>query len=360
MAASVAAPSPLVHRAAVPRADLLLFDHASLEWHRSPREHPERPERVLAARRALARLPRNRVDARESPSLPVRLAERVHGAAHVARILAIGEEDHDFDADTYAGAGTREAVLRAAGGAAALGAALADGARRGFALSRPPGHHAERDRAMGFCLLNNVALAAEAARDAGARRIAIVDWDAHHGNGTQDIFEADPDVLFVSMHQWPLYPGTGAPGEVGRGAGAGRTVNLAMPPGSGHAEYDRALRELVLPILEEHQPDVLLISAGYDGHVRDPLAELRLTELAYAAMTHELSALASRLDASVGVVLEGGYDLEALEHSLAATLEQAMDGGTLPPTPELRCSPAAQRTISATREALRPFWTALR
>ena len=339
--------------------ELLVFDHPSLEGHRTSGSHPERPERVLAARRAVERLPRGQVDRREAPRVSLEDARRAHDEAHVARIDALPEAPVDLDADTYAGPGTREAVFRAAGGAAALGRALAQGARRGFALARPPGHHAEPDRPMGFCLLNNVAIAARASMDAGARRVAIIDWDAHHGNGTQEIFSADPDVLFVSLHQWPLYPGTGAPGEVGVGRAAGTTVNLAMPPGSGRAEYEQAFHRVVLPLLEEHGPDVILVSAGYDAHVRDPLAELRLDEPAYHALTREVAALASRRDAGLGVVLEGGYDLDALEQSLHATLSLLTGEHVSTPAGGRGPSAAAVQSIERTVAAHAPYWAAL-
>lgn len=337
--------------------DLLVFDHPAATEHRAPTPHPERPERVLAARRALARLPRERVKTRHAPEVVHEVALRVHDRDHVERMLALPAAWTAIDADTYVGPGTRQAVATAAGGAHALGTALGTGLRRGFALTRPPGHHAEPAKAMGFCLLNNIAIAAASARAAGARRVAIVDWDAHHGNGTQAIFEGDGTVLFVSLHQWPLFPGTGRPAEIGRGEGIGRTVNVALPPGSGPAEYAAAFRTLVLPILEAHRPDVILVSAGFDAHRRDPLAELRLDEASFAWMAAELSALADRRDAGLGFVLEGGYDLEALEQSLAATLTAALDGG--PGTSNDEPSPRARAAMELTKSFIAPHWPEL-
>jgi acetoin utilization deacetylase AcuC-like enzyme len=339
--------------------DLVVFDHPSFARHRSPREHPERPERAEAARRAVASLGVARVEQLDAPRVAREDAIRAHAVAHVDLVEQLGEEHRDLDPDTYAGPGTRDAALHAAGGAAALGRALAGGARRGLAIARPPGHHAEHDRAMGFCILNNVAIAARTAIDRGARRVAIVDWDAHHGNGTQQIFEGDEAVLFVSLHQWPLYPGSGAPDEIGSGAGAGKTVNLAMPPGSGLGEYGRAFSRVVLPVLEEHRPDVILVSAGFDAHARDPLAELALEEAGFAALSSELASLADRLDVGLGLVLEGGYDLEALERSLAATLDRALRPQRTA-LPELRCSAAAERAIAMTARSLAPHWSSLR
>ncbi len=342
---------------------IAVVDDPSFERHRSARRHPECPERLDAARAGLrsvlaeervVRLAAREIDAAELTG--------VHRAGHLDALdLAIGQDRFvDLDADTFAGPGTREAMRRAAGGAAELGAAIAsaDGPRRGFALLRPPGHHAEHDRAMGFCLVNNVAVAARAAQRAGARRVAIVDWDVHHGNGTQDIFEHDRDVLFVSLHQWPLYPGTGAPGEVGQGEGLGGTANLALPPGSGPAEYAHAMRRVVLPLVVAFAPDVVLVSAGYDAHARDPLASMRLDDASYQAMASSIVGAARRLGhGRVGFVLEGGYDLAALESSVAATARAAL-GEHLDLSDE-RPTGAAITAVEHTARALAPHWPGL-
>jgi acetoin utilization deacetylase AcuC-like enzyme len=203
---------------------------------------------------------------------------------------------------------------------------------------------------MGFCLLNNVALAAAAALEAGAERVAIVDWDVHHGNGTQDAFFHDPRVLFVSLHQWPFYPGTGRPEEVGAGAGRGSTRNLAMPAGSGPEAYGAAFREVVLPSLEAFGPELLLVSAGFDAHHRDPLGGLALDEATYGAMATALLRQADALGhGRVGFVLEGGYDLNALEGSVEAVARAL--GGELTELPEGALAPAEREAIDRTRAA---------
>lgn len=335
---------------------IAIVDDASFDAHRARRAHVESPERLAAARsglrRGLGEAPVRAVDVREVSSDEIL---RVHTPAHLHHMeRALGDHFGEIDADTYVAPGTRTAAWRAAGGAAELARSLVEGrARRGIALLRPPGHHAERDRAMGFCLLNNVAIAAAAALDAGARRVAIVDWDVHHGNGTQDAFEHDPRVLFVSLHQWPLYPGTGAPGEIGRGAGVGTTANLALPPGAGPEEYGHAFRSVVLPLLAWHAPDLVLVSAGYDAHVADPLASMRLDDASYGAMTSAVIDAAERLGhGRVGVVLEGGYDLSALEASVAATARALR--GERTELPHGRPSAAASAAIAETARALAP------
>ena len=232
-----------------------------------------------------------------------------------------------IDHDTVAGPESYEAALHSAGGAAwAAERLLAGDFAAAFCGLRPPGHHAERDRAMGFCLFNNVAVAAtHAIAECGAERVLVLDWDVHHGNGTEAIFAESDEVLYISIHQSPLYPGTGDPDFTGAGAGEGFTVNLPVAPGSGPDDFLALVQHVVVPLAREFRPGLLAISAGYDAHRADPLASCLLDEAAYADMSAAMRDLGAELDAPVLVCLEGGYDPRALAASVVATVE-ALDG----------------------------------
>jgi acetoin utilization deacetylase AcuC-like enzyme len=236
-----------------------------------------------------------------------------------------------LDTDTVMSAGSYRAALHAAGGACAMVEELLAG-RTPFAFCgmRPPGHHAERATAMGFCLFNNVAIAAQCALENGAERVLVLDWDVHHGNGTNEIFHSRDDVLFASIHESPLYPGTGPLSDVGSGMGEGFSLNLPVPPGSGGDTFLSLVQHVVAPAAREFRPQVILVSAGYDAHEEDPFASCELEDSSYAALAACARDLAAELSAPVGVVLEGGYALGALARSVAATIEALGSDATAP------------------------------
>ncbi len=291
----------------------------------------------------------------EAPAATREQLERVHTAAHVDTIEAYSAKGGGMiDLDTVASEGSWEAALHAAGGAIdATERLLADG-DGGFAFCglRPPGHHAESDKAMGFCLFNNVAVAAaHAIAECGAERVLILDWDVHHGNGTEEIFYGSSDVLYSSIHQSPLYPGTGAATDLGTGDGEGYTVNLPVPPGSGPDEFLALTQHVIAPIAREWRPGLLCISAGYDAHHDDPLANCELDDASYADMAATMRDLAGELGVPLLICLEGGYALGALARGVVATLD-AVAGGS--PPREAPVGPAV-----AYRERLTRHWPAL-
>ncbi len=307
---------------------MLLFTHPSSLDHDTGPGHPERPQRIEAISRALERAAIPGIVRREAP--PAELADiaRAHPEPYPSRILASipAQGRVHLDPDTVVSLGSRTAALTAAGGAvAAVEAVLAGEDRTAFCCLRPPGHHAEPDRAMGFCLFDNVAIAALVARHRhGIGRIAIVDFDVHHGNGTQAIVWNEPSILFVSTHQWPLYPGTGRRSETGA---ANNVLNVPLPPGTDGAAYRAAFEAEVLPRLESFRPELVLVSAGFDAHAADPLAELRLVEADFAWITERLVEVAERhARGRLVSVLEGGYDLDALAASVVAHL-RVLAGG---------------------------------
>jgi acetoin utilization deacetylase AcuC-like enzyme len=326
--------------------------------HDPGRGHPERADRLRVL-----------IDRFEGAPGLVRLGARlatedelarVHDPTLVERVAATaGRPGVRFDPDTATSPGSWEAARLAAGALLALCDAVLDGeVQNGFALVRPPGHHAERSRAMGFCLFNNVAVAAAHLRHRGVARVAIIDWDLHHGNGTQHLFETDPQVLYVSTHQYPFYPGTGAAEEVGRGPGAGRTLNLPFPAGFGDAEFARAFAEVIGPVCRQFAPEFVLISAGFDSDVRDPLGDLRVTPAGVAAMTRVvLDVAAETARGRVAAVLEGGYDLEALVEGVDTVLAAMRRGaGTAPPGLVTGDAHRADEIIGRVRAAHAPYW----
>jgi len=273
---------------------------------------------------------------RSLPRIAPRLAEeaeieRVHDRMHVRAIAASeGRACTRYDPDTAASARSFEAAKLAAGASIDLADAILDGAvNNGFAALRPPGHHAERDRPMGFCLFNNVAIAARhLCVERGLERVLVLDWDVHHGNGTQHTFYGDPSVMYVSLHQYPFYPGTGSADEIGAGDGVGFTVNVPMPAGCGDATYRAAFRDLILPIARSFDPQFVLVSAGFDAHRDDPLASMALSAEAFGDMTDALVALADECcDGRIMCLLEGGYSLEALRDSVKLVLEHLASPG---------------------------------
>jgi acetoin utilization deacetylase AcuC-like enzyme len=308
----------------------MLFHHPSSLQH-DPGPHPERPARIVAIEEALEARDWLGFERRLAPQASRAQLEAVHPARLINGIHELcAAGGGAIDADTVVSPGSWEAALHSAGGAVAVVDALlgADAPRVAVSVQRPPGHHAEIDRSMGFCLFNNVAVAARHARDAyGVQRILILDFDVHHGNGTQNVFYATDEVLFVSIHQWPLYPGSGAAGEIGTGPGAGYTINLPVPPGSGDAVFGSLVEHVTVPLARAYDPGLILLSAGFDAHSDDRLADGRVTDVGYATIGASVRALADDLGVGVGVVLEGGYELGALSRGLIALLEPlAADG----------------------------------
>ena len=302
-----------------------LITHEDCLLHDTGAGHPERPDRLRAV---LSRLDVAGVGAelerRSAPAVEPGALLRVHPARYVDRIAAACEAGPlHVDGDTAVCPASFRAALLAAGGVVSAAHSVWDGAwHNAFVAVRPPGHHAESGEALGFCLFNSVAVAARALQARGARRVAILDWDVHHGNGTQHLFEADPTVFYASLHQWPLYPGTGAACERGVGAGEGATLNLPMPPGTGDREWVGALEAVVLPALDAFAPEAILISAGFDAHRLDPLAACTLSAEGFAALTRLVVDFAKGCARGrVVSVLEGGYHLEALAESARRHVE---------------------------------------
>jgi acetoin utilization deacetylase AcuC-like enzyme len=308
---------------------LLVATDPRFAAHDPGRRHPERPERVAAVLAGLDAIDADAIRHLEPRAATRAELERVHAAAYLDRIEEVcAAGGGALDPDTSASAASWEAAIHAAGAGLEAVAALERGeGDAAFCAVRPPGHHALGSRAMGFCMVNNVAVTAAYLRDRGDS-VLVIDWDAHHGNGTQDIFTEDAAVFYVSMHEWPLYPGTGRIDEIGTGAGHGATLNFPFPAGTTGDAYLDAIDTVVEPIAEQIRPDWVLISAGFDAHRDDPLTDLGLAAGDYADLTARVMALAPAQ--RVIAFLEGGYDLDALRQSVAATAS-ALVGGALRP-----------------------------
>jgi acetoin utilization deacetylase AcuC-like enzyme len=300
---------------------MLLISSLRFEEHTTPPGHPERPERAEVFTRVAAAW-RDRSGGRVVEPRAATREEllRVHDAAYLDALEEVRGRAAMLDEDTFTSPESYDVALLAAGAAVQAAAHALRTGETAFALVRPPGHHAERSRAMGFCLFNNIAVAAAAAVASGVSRVAVVDIDVHHGNGTQWMFYEDPRVLYVSTHQYPFYPGTGGASETGAGKGAGFTFNIPLAAGATDAQYADAYQR-VSARLADHAPGLLLISAGYDAHLDDPLASMRMTTSGYAAIVQVLADTARRIACPVALVTEGGYDLDALRDCLEATFD---------------------------------------
>lgn len=336
----------------------LIFSAKFLD-HRTPPGHPERVERAEVMQRVFAAWTQRGGMAQEPR--PATRAEllRVHSQQHLDTIDRTAGRAVSLDADTVTSPESRDVALLAAG--AALGgvdAIVQSRATRVMALVRPPGHHAERDRAMGFCLYNNVAAAAAHALTLGMERVVIMDYDVHHGNGTQWIFYEDPRVLYISTHQYPFYPGTGAAEDIGQGKGAGFTLNVPLEAGSTDGDYQDVFKAVVIPAIDQFKPELVMMSAGFDAHERDPLARMRLSTHGYATLTRSLCDAADRhCHGRVVAVTEGGYDLIALKACLESSIS-ILDGAVVLQPAEAPLGPTARsRTaIAAVRAAHAKYW----
>lgn len=332
---------------------LLLVTHELGMEHRTPRGHPERVDRLPAAIEG-AKSSCDEVIEVQAPAVDRGTLELVHDALYIDDLHAFCLDGGGaVDPDTYAVPATWEAALHAAGAGSAAVDALVDGiADSAFVAVRPPGHHAERSQAMGFCFFNNIAVTAAHLRNLG-ERIAIVDWDVHHGNGTQHAFYRDPDVLYISLHEFPFYPGTGWVSETGTGPGAGLTVNIALPTATSAVSYLAAFRRVAVPVLEEFAPDWLLISAGFDAHIDDPLGGLRLASPDYASLAAAMVPIVPA-NRTIGF-LEGGYDLSAIRSGARAGVRGTLglEGEAGLPT---EVSGSAKRVVDLTVDELSEFW----
>jgi len=343
---------------------ILLLYHRDCLLHAPPRPHPEKPERLQAVREALERAELwDQLPHEEPAPTPWELLELVHPRSYLDQVRRASRAPGVWlDPDTYAAEGTWQAVVAATGAAVRAVEAVVRGPHTSaFALVRPPGHHAGPSRAMGFCLVNHIAVAAHYAREhLHIERTMVVDWDVHHGNGTQEVFYRDGGVLFVSLHQEGWYPGTGAVEETGAGEGEGLTVNVPLPPGVGDEGYRSVFEEVVLPLGDAWKPELVLVSAGFDAHHSDPLGRMALTPAGFARLAGMLREAVRRwCGGRLALVLEGGYDLRALSRCVEATVRVLADleaPAAEGPVSEIPYGVVRER-IRVVRRVLSQYWS---
>jgi len=337
-----------------------LIQHPAYLEHITSDYHPEHPNRLKTIYALLAQgQGGGRFEVWQPREATLDELQQVHAPSYVRRIEATRGCGHtQLDPDTHVSSETYRVAKLAAGGLLVLVEALfANRIDNGFALIRPPGHHAEADRGMGFCIYNNVAVAARYAQAAGlAQRVLIVDWDLHHGNGTQHMFESDHSVLYFSTHQYPFYPGTGRADEVGRSKGVGHTVNVPLPGGQGNADFLAIYEGLLAPIAEQFRPDLMLVSAGFDTYYQDPLGSMRVTENGFGEIMQCLMRIAeAHCQGRILLTLEGGYHVEGQARSVKCVLE-ALAGETGPPVDAGTASQTTERILEQVRACQRPYW----
>jgi acetoin utilization deacetylase AcuC-like enzyme len=340
---------------------MILIHSDRFAEHQTPPGHPERPERAEVMDAVAARWRERGTEIVAPRAATHEQLARVHDDDYLRAIAATAGRATQLDPDTYTSPESHEIALLAAGAAIdAVERAMGGSHHAAVAMVRPPGHHAERNRAMGFCLYNNVAVAAAHARAQGAAKVAIIDYDVHHGNGTQHMFETDPHVLYISTHQFPYYPGTGAAHEIGREAGRGFTVNVPLEVGAVDEDYQLVFAQVVLPVLRQFEPDLIIASAGFDAHERDPLGGMRVSTAAFGAMARELRAVAEEVcRGRIVSVTEGGYDLRALAASLDAVIEAHAAATTAAPewpTSGIASTRGAE-AVTAVRREQAAHWT---
>jgi acetoin utilization deacetylase AcuC-like enzyme len=334
---------------------MLILSSPRFARHVTPPGHPERVERAHVFETVSSRWAQRGGAVAVPRAARADELARVHDAGYLDEVATVAGRPAMLDADTFMSPESRDVALLAAGATVQAAEHALDHRDAAFALVRPPGHHAEPGRAMGFCLFNNVAIAAAAMLERGLDRIAIIDIDVHHGNGTQAMFYREPRVLYVSTHQFPFYPGTGAAHEIGERDGEGFTVNVPMEAGCDDGDYLLVHRAIVEPVLDAFAPQLTLVSAGFDAHEHDPLASMRMTAAGYASVVAQLRRIALHHGA-LGLVTEGGYDLPALAACLEASFA-AIDGEAPltnrdSPAPSPRGTAAVERAV----EALSPYW----